>query len=744
MERWPLWWWGALVTGVAAVVVVHFLEPEGPVGEVTYLLATVGAPVAAWIGTRRRPRGSRLIPGLVTTGLATFAVGDVVWFAYRWSGQAPQVSLADVFWTASYLGLGAALFLTVVAPRDGDTAADHVAEGDHRRWRRVDVDAVIDSLTVVVVSVLVLWTILVGDLVTESEISVLTRIVRGTPPVLDAVLLALAVRALLAGRTRSGFGLPLALGVAYWMAADIGYLVFAVSGADERTLDVLWMLGCALMALSVWVDAPARPHVPQRSEEARQLGRLGIATVPLLVPAALGVVDAELGSGDSTAVLTAGFVALVALAYLRTSRQLRAEAAVRREIAQARDDALAASRAKSEFLTTMSHEIRTPMNGVIGLTELLLTTDLTPEQRQYADGVRVAGDSLLSLINDILDLSKVEAGRIDLETIDLVPAQVVTEAMAVVADQARRQGVDLSAEVDVAAGLTVRGDPGRLRQVVVNLLSNAVKFTPEGSVTVSLTATEEPGDLLALHLAVADTGIGIEPEAQARIFAPFTQADSSTTRQFGGTGLGLAISRRLVDAMGGGLDFTSVPGSGSTFRVEVTLPLAGRAADALPVAVVETVPPAPAPPAPVPPAPAPAPAAPAPAAVTRRQVLVVDDDEINRVVATGMLKRLGFDAVEAVGGVEALAALSAEGGAASYAAVLMDCQMPVMDGYTVTREWRRLEHYDTHLTIIAMTASAVEGERERCLEAGMDDYVTKPVTPATVGDALARNGVTVG
>lgn len=786
VERWPLWWWGALVTGIAAVAVVHFIEPEGPVGQATYLLVTVGAPVVGAIGTRRRPPGQRLVPGLVTLGLATFTVGDLVWFADRWFGGVPQVSLADAFWTASYLGLGAALFLTVVAPRDDvDEAGGELGATDAAGpRRRIDVDAVIDSLTVVVVAVIVLWTVLVGDLVGESDVSATTRVVRGAYPVLDAVLLALAVRALLVRRTRAGVGLPLALGVAYWMAADIGYLVFAVSGANERTLDVLWMLGCSLMAVSVWIDTPVRPATVPAPSDTGHVGRLSIATLPLLVPAALAVVESRDDSGRSTVVLLAGFLALLGLAFARTHRQLRSETTARQETALARDAALAASRAKSEFLTTMSHEIRTPMNGVLGLTALLLTTELTPEQRQYAEGVRVAGDTLLALIDDILDLSKVEAGRIDLESIDFVPALVVTEAASLVSDQACRRGVTLEVDVDADAALTVRGDPGRLRQVVVNLLSNAVKFTTDGSVTVTLTA--RPVDLeraegdaagdperapdgdpedgaLALRLEVVDTGIGIDPDARARIFAPFTQADSSTTREYGGTGLGLAISRRLVDAMGGTLDFDSRPGEGSTFWVEVTLPrVAAPVAAALAESLAEhpaepAGPPGPAParpvdalvPALVAPGAPPAPASPAPTATVtvapaRPRVLVVDDDEINRVVATGMLKRLGYDADEVPGGAEALAAMTAAGGAASYAAVLMDCQMPVMDGYTVTREWRTTEGAGTpRLPIIAMTASAVEGERERCLSAGMDDYVTKPVTPASIGAALTRHALPV-
>jgi PAS domain S-box-containing protein len=551
----------------------------------------------------------------------------------------------------------------------------------------------------------------------------------------------------------------------------------------------------------------------------------------------------------------------------------------------ARDEALAQSQVKSRFLASMSHEIRTPMNGVIGLADLLLRTDLDEGQRRYAAGIHDAGTALLDVINDILDFSKIEAGRITLEETDVALPELVHDVAAIIAPSAQGKGLALVTEVDPGVPAVVRGDPGRLRQILVNLLGNAVKFTPAGSVTLAVlpsppTPTSDaagapgavgPGDArrpatddhVTVRFTVADTGIGIAPADLDRLFEPFTQADASTTRHFGGTGLGLSISRELASAMAGTIEVTSAVGRGSRFTLTVpmrrvaraTTPVlgpgtpgpAGAAAvggaaglaglrvlvvgargpdgeiadqlrqwrmtasvvagtdDALlelrtaahrgrpyDVAVVDgdrsvldaldfagRVAADPMLPAvhvvllliaplegqdarlrevpgvsvcvgkPVDRArlltclagalggrsARPAPRQPRqPAAGGSRRVLLVEDNEINRMVADGILGRLGYAHDVAVDGVEALR-LAAE---RDYAAILMDCQMPRMDGYTATGELRRREAGDRHTPIIAMTASVQLSDHERCLEAGMDDYLGKPVDPDDLEAALLR------
>ena len=386
-------------------------------------------------------------------------------------------------------------------------------------------------------------------------------------------------------------------------------------------------------------------------------------------------------------------------AFLRDrTTQLRAEAA----IAAARDAAIEASRLKSNFLANMSHEIRTPMNAVIGMTELLLDSNLSPEQLKYASTVRTASEALLEIINDILDFSKIEAGKLRLEptTIDL--PMLVDEVASIMSQAAWEKGLDLTASVGAGVPRRVVGDPGRLRQILINLLGNAVKFTDRGA--VQLRVTPAAGRVL---FEITDTGVGIPEAAQAQLFQAFHQVDSSLTRSHGGTGLGLVISKQLVGLMEGDIGVRSRPGHGSTFWFEVPLPPATRLA-----APVEE---------------------PAPARFgAGMRILVAEDNVVNQLVTRTMLDKLGYRADVVASGAEAIAALSED----SYAAVLMDCQMPAMDGYDATREIRRRQGAHLHTPVIAMTAGAMNGDRERCLAAGMDDYISKPVRTDELGRVL--------
>ena len=370
------------------------------------------------------------------------------------------------------------------------------------------------------------------------------------------------------------------------------------------------------------------------------------------------------------------------------------------ERGRAREAAEAGSRAKSQFLANMSHEIRTPMNGVLGMAELLLDTPLSELQRRHLEALHRSGENLLDIINDILDLSKIEAGRLELSPSEFGLRRTMSDLVESFRERAARKGIELGSRVAEDVPDALRGDVVRLRQVLNNLVGNAVKFTETGSVAieVELAPRREAGRHW-LCMSVRDTGIGIAPEQQSKIFDAFSQADASHSRRYGGTGLGLTISRQLITLLGGTLSLESTPGVGSTFRFDIPFE-PGTMSDAPKPSLASALTP------------------------LRGRVLLAEDNAVNREVARAALESFGVNVSVAENGVEVLKAVSEN----KFDLVLMDCQMPQMDGFAATRRIRADERRDgpRRLPIIAVTASAIDGDRERCIAAGMDDYLSKP------------------
>ncbi len=409
------------------------------------------------------------------------------------------------------------------------------------------------------------------------------------------------------------------------------------------------------------------------------------------------------------------FGALVLAVRLRAQRRLQRlrleDEILKRHLQAANAAAKVAVKAKSEFLANMSHEIRTPMTAMLGMTELLQLTELDATQRDYADTVARSGDALVQIVNDILDFSKIEAGQLSLEEVRFDVQELVTDVRELLRVKAKQKDLELRTTVADDIPRHYLGDPTRIRQVLVNLIGNAIKFTHRGHVTLHVDAMPIEEGRHQVSFAVEDTGIGIAVEHQKRVFEAFTQADTSTTRRYGGTGLGLAISNQLAHLMGGELILKSTRDEGSTFTLSVPLHAEGR---------VRTIPPS----------------APEPGERSsfNGRVLLVEDNAENLALTVELLQHFGCSVDCAADGREALDKLRKD----RFDLVFMDCHMPNLNGYDATREMRRREGDGTHTPVVALTASVLPEERQRCLDVGMDDYITKPFSRHDLRRALAR------
>jgi signal transduction histidine kinase/ActR/RegA family two-component response regulator len=421
---------------------------------------------------------------------------------------------------------------------------------------------------------------------------------------------------------------------------------------------------------------------------------------------------------------------LVAMVDART-RELQEEVAERTRaehaLVEAREAALEASRLKSEFLANMSHEIRTPMNGIIGMTELALDHPLEPRVQEYLRIVGASAHSLLAVINDILDFAKIEAGKLELQHADFDLRDLLNGLVALLGPQASQKGLAIRGDVAASVPARLVGDAGRLRQILTNLIGNALKFTDQGEIRIEVTNAHEAnanthatpddapkapgahGRRATLRFAVIDTGIGIAEHDRARIFEAFTQVDGSAARRFGGTGLGLAISSQLVQLMGSQLHLESTIGRGSTFSFVATLGVAATQRVAAPLPVYAR-------------------------AARPLAVLVAEDSPVNQLLVRRLLEKAGHQVTIVDTGVAAIEAVAR----ARFDAVLMDVQMPEMDGFDATSRIRAAENGGRRLPIIALTAHAIQGDRERCLAAGMDAYVSKPIRPELLFASLAE------
>ena len=683
--RW-LTWKRFLTFGIAAMV-VRAAFPSARIGQMFAVLISVVSVAAVWVGVARLERGARRPAVWFAVALSLYLGGDLIFYFYLLVRQSsrPFPSVADALYLLD-LPIFIASFLLFI----------------RRQNPGRDVASLIDGAIVAVACGLLSWIYVIEPTVVSSDAPALDRLIGMAYPVFDLVLVTMAVRLLLLRGRRPAAHVFLAAGVVCLATADTLYNFLNVLPGlplDIEPYYLLWVLwyvlsGTALLHPSMATGMTA----DEGSVVEMDRWRLGVLGSVVLVAPLLVIIENRRFEHDHLQIIGIASAALFVLVVARMRLLMRS-------LQQARADAVAANEAKSLFLATMSHEIRTPLNAVLGFAGVLLDSDLDDQQRAWAGTVVSSGQTLVALISDILDFSKIESGVTELSNAPFDVADCVRSAAAVVAPAAQARGLDLDYRLDDDVPPIVKGDAIRLRQILVNLLSNGVKFTDAGGVSVVAGC-----DGALLRFSVQDTGIGIPAAAHDDVFLPFFQVQGPMARREGSTGLGLAISRRLCELMGGTMWVESVEGVGSTFHFTVA---------------VESVAPA------EPPAPLPAP-------VPKRseegglRVLVAEDNPINQRVVRLFLDRLGHQADVVGDGRDVLHAVET----GSYDVVLMDVRMPGMDGLEATRAIRR-RWPEPRTRIVGVTANAVAGDRERCMAAGMDGYLSKPFSLDELAGVLA-------